>query len=208
MYQYRKIWFCYLLTFIILSSCISIQKIHAQTKLIPFQGKDSTWGYKDEKGYVVIEPQFQIAGNFSPEGIAAVLENNDWLYIDTTGRRLLKPFIYDNGPDYFKEGLARFMDNSKFGFFNKYGKIIIEGKFDFALSFYEGLAAVCMGCKTVSVDEEHSKMVGGKWGYINKEGKIVIPMKFEYARPFEYGRALVCINGEEKYINKKGNFIK
>ena len=205
MYKNR---FCLLLMLMLLFSCIQMQKSETEIKLIPFEDEKSGWGYKDEEGNILIRPQFHIAFAFSPEGIAAVADDNGWIYIDKTGKQLITPFIFDNGPDYFQEGLARFTANNKIGFFDKKGKIIIEAKFDFAFPFHEGLAVICMGCKEVPYDEEHRIVTGGKWGYINKKGNIVIPLKFQNASHFENGKATVMFNGQTIYIDKEENIIR
>ena len=147
-------------------------------ELIPFE-RDGRWGYRDRKGKIIVPAQFAIAQNFSRQGIAAVVDEQGSAYIDQMGRVIIRPFSFDNGPDYFKEGLARFNLNGKLGFFDKTGKIIIKAQFDFAEPFHDGLAAVCIGCRSEIIDHgEHSVMVGGLWGYINQRNRIIVPLKF------------------------------
>jgi hypothetical protein len=71
------------------------------------------WGYRDGKGRVVVQPRFIFANEFSTEGIAAVVDEKGWAYIDRKWNILIRPFVVDNGPDYFKEGLARFTADNK-----------------------------------------------------------------------------------------------
>ncbi len=182
------------------------QESGAQGKLVPFE-KGSKWGYKNASGEVVILPQFDMANDFSPDGIAAVVDDKGWAYINGKGKTVIRPFVIDNGPDYFKEGLARLRIDKKFGFFDPKGKVIIKPQFDFAFPFHEGLAAICMGCKEVR-EGEHRSMKGGKWGYINKKGEIVIPTRFDEAGDFEKGKAEVKIKSEKIFVNKRGRIIK
>lgn len=194
----------------VLTLAVIVVNLHAsygQGQLILFE-QNKKWGYMNESGSVVIEPQFIIAHDFSPEGIAAVVDESGWAYIDKKGKVVIRPFIFDNGPDYFREGLARFTEGDKVGFFDKKGRMVIRPAFDFALPFYEGLSAICMGCRKVVVDGEHSMRTGGKWGYIDKKGQIVIPLKFENASNFENGKASVELNGESLSIDKKGRIVK
>jgi WG containing repeat len=67
----------------------AIERSQAQTRerLIPFEQED-LWGYKSSSGQVVIEPQFHFAGNFSPEGIAGIIDDNGPAYID---KKVQKP---------------------------------------------------------------------------------------------------------------------
>jgi hypothetical protein len=177
----------------------------AQGKFVPFE-EEGKWGYKDEKGKVMINPQYSVAGAFSPEGIAAVVDHAGWAYINRKGEVVIRPFIVDNGPDYFQEGVARFIEKGKFGFFDRTGKVIIQPQFDFVGSFHEGLAVVCAGCQKRKVGEMNF-WEGGRWGYINKQGEIVIAPKFDSAIPFKNGKAEVKLDGESLQINKEGKVI-
>jgi hypothetical protein len=170
--------------------------------LIPFQSGD-LWGYKNSRGEVVIRPQFSIAQDFSAGGIAAVVDRSGWIYIDETGKRLLKPVVVDNGPDYFSEGLARFLKDSKIGFFNTQGKIVIEPRFDFAHPFSEGLSAFCEGCREER-DGEHKMMVGGQWGFLDTSGRIVIKPIYEAVESFSEGRSRVMLQGRWINIDRRG----
>lgn len=174
----------------------------ARKQLVPFE-KEGKWGYQDAQGKVVITPTFIAAHNFSPEGIAAVVDAGGWGYINRRGTIIIRPFVFDNGPDSFQEGLARFTKEGTFGFFNLRGKIVINPKFDFAAPFHEGLAAFCKGCAKKMIGE-HSFWEGGKWGYINHKGKIAIAAQFDSVKNFNKGKAQVTREGELIYIDKKG----
>lgn len=47
--------------------------------------KDGAWGYADRRGQVVIPARYQLAGTFSETGIAWVLDDAGWAYIDRQG---------------------------------------------------------------------------------------------------------------------------
>lgn len=166
---------------------------------VPFE-KDGKWGYKNARG-IVIPPRFDVANPFSPQGIAAVADERGWAYVDGQGALVIRPFVVDNGPDYFSEDLARFTSAGKFGFFNRRGRVVIRPKFDYAAPFSEGLASVCVGCKEVR-QGEHSVRRGGRWGFIDRSGKLVIPARYEEAGQFVNGRAKVKLNGQWQSIGK------
>ncbi|MBW2108955.1 MAG: WG repeat-containing protein [Deltaproteobacteria bacterium] len=172
--------------------------------LYPFE-RDGKWGYRDEDNTVVIAPRYVVAGAFSPEGIAAVADETSWAYINERGNIVIRPFIYDNGPDYFREGLARYQSAGKLGFFDKSGCVVIPAQFDFALPFHEGLAAYCVGCTCASAGE-HKMMQGGKWGFMDRSGETVILPRFDAARSFSEGLAAVRMGKRWGYISKKGEF--
>jgi len=173
---------------------------------VPFE-KDGIWGYRSEDGRVVIEPRYDVAQPFSENGIAAVADSGGWSYIDPTGRTVVRPYVYDNGPDPFGEGLARCVVGGKVGFFDERGRVVIEPQFDFASPFHEGLAAVCNGCREIKEDE-HRRVEGGTWGYINPTGNIVIPLEFDSASDFEGGRAIVSTTGRKLTIDRSGKPVE
>ncbi len=170
--------------------------------LIPFE-KDGKWGYKDSGGKVVIPARYEMAREFSREGIAAVVDDEGWVYIDRTGQPVIRPLVIDNGPDYFREGVARFKRDGKVGFFDRRGKVVIQPGYAYARPFFEGRAAVCEGCTEVE-DGEHRSVRGGKWGFIGRDGKLVIPLHFAQADDFESGRARVRNGVKWRYIDRNG----
>ena len=135
--------------------------------------KNGLTGFKNSTGKVIIPAKYKHAEN--PVGnIAAVIENGNWVWINKRGGKLVVPFIYDNGPDYFVEGLSRFVSNNKVGFINKHGQIVIKAHFDFVTPFEKGYAIYCIGCKSVrDGDSDYHVMKGGRWGCIDKNGRIV-----------------------------------
>ncbi len=135
--------------------------------------QNGKWGYQNEQAQVTIPPQFIMANDFD-QGVASVIDEQGWAFINTQGKVIIRPFIFDNGPDYFIEGLSRFVQHGKIGFINEKYEIIIPAQFDFVRPFNKGMAAFCTGCQTVKFDDEHSIIRGGTWGYINKEGHILI----------------------------------
>jgi hypothetical protein len=169
---------------------------------IPFE-QSGLWGYRTPAGKPVIEPRFEVALPFSPEGIAAVVDREGWAYIDRTGAILIRPYVFDNGPDYFQEGLARFTAAGKIGFFDKRGRVAIPARFAFALPFSEGRAAVCEDCREVS-PAEHRAVEGGRWGFIDRAGALVIPIQFDEGQSFAHGKARVRTAGQWKFIDRSG----
>lgn len=68
----------------------------------------------------------------------------------------------------------------------------LEGEWDGARDFSEGLAAVKQD---------------GKWGYIDTNGTVVIPPQYDGANSFSEGLAAVQKNGKWGYIDKTGNIV-
>jgi len=106
---------------------------------------------------------------------------------------------YDNVWD-FTDGVAKVSVNSKYGFVDKEGNIVIPLKYDNIGSFSEGLVAVNIGAKYLS---------GGKWGYMDSRGTTTIPISYELAGAFSGGEAFVQMNKETwGFIDKTGNISK
>jgi len=115
--------------------------------------------------------------NFSENGLATIRYADAIFYVATSGKTV-RTYTYDNGADYFAEGLARTIANGKYGYINEQLKVVIKPEYDFVFPFHNGAAMVCNECKSEQVGE-HFVLVGGKWGLINKTGKVIIPVKFK-----------------------------
>ena len=115
--------------------------------------------------------------SFSKKGLSWILIDNKVFYVSKDGKTMRTHF-YDNGPDYFEEGLARTILNKKFGYMDESLKIIIKPRYDFGFPFCNGYAIVCNKCEPEQ-EGEHREVIGGQWGVINKKGEVVIPIKFE-----------------------------
>lgn len=83
-------------------------------------------------------------------------------------------------------------ENGKMGYVDPEGQPRIEGKYDIADEFHEGLAAVKMGDYR---------------GYIDGNGNLVIKLQYGDAGPFENGRAKVSKNNLFGYIDQNGKEI-
>lgn len=137
-----------------------------------FEAANGKYGFKNPQGQIAIPAQFDFAYEFNSCGIAAVTDKSGWRYINVKNETVIVPFVFDNGPDYFSEGLARFVQDGKIGFSDACGKIVIPAQFDFATAFEKGRAQICTGCEK-SREGEHTKWVGGKWYEINVRGERI-----------------------------------
>ena len=132
--------------------------------------ENGKYGFKDNKGNVVIPHQFHFAHDFS-DGMAIVVnEIGEVGYINTKGE-LSIPYQYDtmaeSDGNNFHEGLcAVVVDGSHewVSYIDKTGKLAFEGVFSYGGDFSEGLAAV----KTTGEN--------ARSGYIDHDGKMVIEL--------------------------------
>lgn len=114
---------------------------------------------------------------FNPTGLAEIRINDSLYYINKQGK-LARSYFFDNGADYFVEGLSRTVQQNKFGFINTNLDTVIEPVYDFAFPFSNGLSKVCIGCTDIKAGE-HTEMQNGKWGMIDKSGNVVIEITYE-----------------------------
>lgn len=124
------------------------------------------YGYIDKKGNVIIPPKYLKANDFS-EGLAFVESDEFRGFIDTNGENVLpvKRLDVEGG---FSEGFVAVINRSiypyRYGFMNKYGRMITSLKFETddtnidVSKFQNGLAYV---------------ISSNTCGYINTQGKYV-----------------------------------
>lgn len=152
--------------------------------LVPFlDPRTNLYGYQTPAGQLIIRPQFSSAFEFSKYGIADVYmaSSKEWLKIDKSGKPIVTSYFFDNGPDYYVNGLSRFVKNNKIGFINRKGRPIIPAEYDWAGTFTYNfpITLVAKGCKLVNLSTSEEIMKGGKWGAIDRYGKLVIPLIYD-----------------------------
>jgi hypothetical protein len=134
----------------------------------------------DKDGTIALEPMTISAVRSRDHDPVAVRIGSTLYYVNSDGR--IAPVLkYDNGADYFVEGLARTPRQGKIGFIDRALVERIPPSWDFAFPFDGGVALVCQNCRPHAVGE-HTEMRGGVWGYINREGDEVVRVRFDRAK--------------------------
>lgn len=217
---------------ILFSSC----KIKSDDKfsynLIPVK-TDEKWGYIDQEGKYVINPQFKDAALFS-DGLALVqTDDSKYGYISDDGKFVINPsYKYATS---FSEGMA--IVTSENGFptcIDKKGdvKFVIKDA-TMVGSSVNGLLPVKIKDKWGFINNEGKIIVNPqfddinkptegltptgikvnensndlKWGFIDNEGKIVITPQFANAESFKEGKSLVYDGKKYGYIDQKGLYV-
>lgn len=85
--------------------------------------------------------------------------------------------------------LFRIVEEDRFGFIDKTGKIVIPPKFRFAGDFYENVAV--------------ARLDSG-FGFINRKGEFIIKPVYDYAKDFYDGVAIVIKDSKSYFLDKKG----
>ena len=194
----------------------AVQVENTSVMLFPIV-KGGKWGYMDEKGKVVIEPQYDAAYDFS-EGLACVIVNNWRGFIDRTGAMAIKPDLAWAGR--FTDGFAP-VYNEKSGFagrpqfykptsgrfccIDRTGKVQPFGCS--TAGFREGKTVAdrkrCIGTdgKEIKHDAEELHLFseglagarkGGTWGFLDHAMTWAIAPQFHAVDQFSEGLAAVA----------------
>ena len=129
---------------------------------------------KTQRGYVIAP---EVAADLSyREGLATLtFPGRQWFYRRHDGT-MVEMLTFDNGPDYFEEGLARALVDGKIAYVDRRLRMRVRTRYDWADRFQHGRATVCIGCVSQrDASGEHSFMTGGRWGVIDRRGREVVP---------------------------------
>ncbi len=116
--------------------------------------RNGKWGYKNQKGAVVIQPAYDEAFQFA-EDLACVEKGEKLGFIDKEGNVVID-FIYDCANS-FSDGVASVTKDDKTGYIDKEGKYVFEPIYEKATPFKDGKAMIKQD---------------GKWGVLSKDGSI------------------------------------
>jgi hypothetical protein len=159
----------------------------------------------------VTNAKFKSIGNFEEQGIACVQDENfKYKFINQkaeilenqifdnihSGTRSTLDYLFELGyPNRIKSGLCGVMLDSKWGYIDLKGSLVIECKFDEITEF----------------DSRRNAKVkfNGKWGVIDAQGKSIIPFVFDNIVDYNMENELIISTFEDKFglINFKGNTI-
>ena len=164
---------------------------------------DFDFDYIDINHNFITDEAYSFAGLFS-EGIALVIDDSGYKYINTKGKKTFEIDVSKIGNasseiiENFSEGLTALEVDSIFGNINLENINNVEASkienvsIEMAENFSEGLAAI---------------RVNSLWGYIDTKGNWAILPRFKSAFSFQNGLARVFDGQNFAYINKKGEEI-
>jgi hypothetical protein len=175
----------YILLIVLLTSCISKEKI---ASLVKYEDK---YGFIDKNGKWVIRPVFDSLSIFC-NGYADCYRNNKNGKIDYKGKRIIG-YKYDFIGT-FENGLALVIIDDSVNY------VDLKGKIKSLYNFCDGKDFSC-GLAPVQLVED------GKWGYISTAGKLKSNTIFDYAGEFKDNKAVVEIGEVEYLIDTNFNVI-
>lgn len=146
--------------------------------------QNDKYGYIDHTGKIVIPAQFIWAEDFW-RGLGTVYVCGRYLSINSSGTLLPLRIAVQGHLEIRREG-------KKVGFVDSQGRFKIRPKFDDALPFSGGFAAV---------------QIGDKWGFIDAAGRQVIKPQFKAAYYFREGVATAESESGSVLINPSGKVL-
>jgi len=217
-------------TALLLSSCNLVDNITGSDDSVDLYPVriDGEWGYIDKEGKIVLEPEFQNAGDFK-NGMAPVRHSWGWKYINKKGEIKVEGNFSNIRP--FSGDKAAVQFEGRWGYINKSGSFVINPKFRSASDFSDGRAFVrsinyssyyyidengsrieAVGLPSDMDYVEESEFRNGRamvrdgdmYGYIDKSGNTVIELKYPEARPFNDQLAAVRVSDRWGFIDSKG----
>jgi hypothetical protein len=201
-----------------------LQKLYEQvgrfSEGFAYVKKGKKYGYVNVEGNLISEIEFDDVANFW-NGLAQVKQKKVICYIDKTGKVL-----------YEKIGNACFEDrrtvqkDTKYGYVDNKGNLVIGLEWDYATEFENGLGCVEKAEKYGYVDKDGKLAIALDWdmawrfseglgrvmkddkrGYIDTNGKVVVALEWDGARDFNNGVAIVKKDGLYGLIDTSGNII-
>ena len=170
----------------------------ATSPLIPFK-RGGLYGYKNPRGKIVIKPRFIYADFFYPEGSAPVIDKKGSGYIDMKGKLRYRAYLFDNGPDPFFDGFARYIEKGKLGFIDRRLKPRIPAQFGDAFPFRNGWTSYCIGCeRAMQLEKRKFAKAGevqkGKWGLLDTNGIRITPPIYGAIQILSADTAKACVD--------------
>jgi len=116
--------------------------------------------------------------SFNESGLACLfVAKQNAFYLHENGRSQRVHF-FDNGCDYFEDGLARGIANGKMVFIDESLQIKLAPGFELLSPFDYGHSVVCNGPFQEERYGEYTFLKGGRCGLINKQGVLVVEAKY------------------------------
>jgi hypothetical protein len=126
-------------------------------------------GWFDASGQPHLRAKYWKRLVFERGGLASV-SFGGWFYLFDRKGRSAPVMTLDNWAEGFSDGLARSERGGKIGYIDRTLRLVIPARYDGALPFSHGVAAVCRGC-TVDRSDEHWSYEGGQWFCIDRGGR-------------------------------------
>ncbi|MBR1564832.1 MAG: WG repeat-containing protein [Paludibacteraceae bacterium] len=191
--------------------------------------KNDSWYYINEKGETVSSP-YNYAYDFRYNFAGVGNEFDHWYLINKSFEEVL-PDYYAIG-DMTADGLvfAQKKESSKYGYYDKNGKCVLDPIYEDAFNFIDGLARVFVGDACGVIDTKGEMVItpstqftyfpdsekviqvydpsSGDYGLIDRNGNEIAPIMYDDV-PWFFSEGLLVVekNGKYGYIDNKGKEV-
>jgi hypothetical protein len=185
-------------------------------------------GYIDHQGKLQLPLRFESACPFSG-GVAKVVLNGRWVFIDKTGKVLFDALV--TRCQTFTDGRVIAPEGSRWGYLDRSGKFAIPARFTKANAFHQGRAFVVEDLKLKLIDLQGTEIsqlqsveqtedfeqglarvkVGGKWGLVDTGGRMATPPEYESIEPVVSGLRVAKRPGQARgadFLDPQGRIVK
>lgn len=119
----------------------------------------AVYGYINDKGQIVIPASFEMAYDFSSNGLAKVKQHGKWGFVGKDGEMKIKA-VYEEAWDFSPNGLAMVGLNGKYGYINRAGAYVIPAVFDMGNDFTpDGYADVEQNGRKAIIEQNGRNLV-------------------------------------------------
>ncbi|MGM0876495.1 MAG: WG repeat-containing protein [Bacillota bacterium] len=154
--------------------------------------KGTFWGFINKKGEFALEPVFEYALDFQPNGLAVVGVNNKYGLINEFGRFVVAP-IYGSISS-FVEGRAIVSKDDGYYVMNEQGILLTRKPYSYIGEYQESRAVF-------NITQNESSL----YGYLELNGNEVIPAQYQTANDFKNKLAIVqTTDGVFQLIDQQG----
>lgn len=164
--------------------------------IFTFRSEDYKFGLVSKAGKVVVSPKFKQVDQ--EDGCLTIKGSKKDIFYNLCAEEAKAVEVsrdeYFRIAKFFHDGLLRVSKQSKTGYLNYDGELVIPCQYYSENDFSDGRCLVQMEYK-------------GKCGFIDTEGKLVVPFKYDDAKDFHGGFASVCVDGLWGIIDKEGNEV-
>lgn len=162
--------------------------------LNPYSTEEEKWGFADENGNIIINPEYDDVEPFVGE-VSVVRKGNLWAFMDKKGNYRGKGLAYGYISTFGKNMLYKVFADGKWGFADNMGNEVISPSFDAVSPLHNDVAIIEKGTHK---------------GVINSEGKILLSTEYnemELGQYIVYARKYGKSGGTVGMMDYQGNTI-
>ncbi|MEN0048650.1 MAG: WG repeat-containing protein [Bacteroidota bacterium] len=163
-------------------------------QLLKFNGKNYKYGFINQYGKVIIEPEFDtIYRPKKAQKYISVKKSGKWGVIDSIGQ-LVCPIEYDFVESILGGTYFSMRKGEKYGVIDSIGNTILPAEFDYRISMFSNNNFLVQKNK--------------KYGLVSKNNDLLLPIEYDYINyQNNYNLAQIAKDQKKGVVNKSGDII-